>query len=148
MALLRSLPEQPVYSAVLVTTLFNFYNRLVDGVGLALPDGYVAEAAKRAFDSRLRRLCSTCEGVTIPSPRLILQNLRHRQGQRADQALLGGSQWSCHQNTRRQSGLKSGPDTANAFPSSSGSSLPAPVLEACFIAQRLLALLASWATFV
>jgi hypothetical protein len=32
---------------VLVTALFNFYNRLVDGVGLALPDGYVAEAAKR-----------------------------------------------------------------------------------------------------
>ena len=27
--------------------LFNFYNRLVDGVGLALPEGYVAEAAKR-----------------------------------------------------------------------------------------------------
>jgi hypothetical protein len=24
-----------------------FYNRLVDGVGLALPEGYVAEAAKR-----------------------------------------------------------------------------------------------------
>ena len=27
---------------VLVTALFNFYNRLVDGVGLALPEGYVA----------------------------------------------------------------------------------------------------------
>jgi len=32
---------------VLVTALFNFYNRLVDGVGLALPEGYVVEAAKR-----------------------------------------------------------------------------------------------------
>jgi hypothetical protein len=36
-----------LYSAVLVTALFNFYNRFVDGVGLALPEGYVAEAAKR-----------------------------------------------------------------------------------------------------
>ena len=35
-----------LYSTVLVTALFNFYNRLVDGVG-ALPEGYVAEAAKR-----------------------------------------------------------------------------------------------------
>jgi hypothetical protein len=32
---------------VLVTALFNFYNRLVDGVGLALPEGHVAEAAQR-----------------------------------------------------------------------------------------------------
>ena len=30
-----------------MTALFNFYNRLVDGVGLALPDGYPLEAAKR-----------------------------------------------------------------------------------------------------
>jgi hypothetical protein len=30
-----------------VTALFNFYNRLVDGVGLDLPDGYIPEAAKR-----------------------------------------------------------------------------------------------------
>jgi hypothetical protein len=30
-----------------VTALFNFYNRLVEGVALALPDGYVSEAAKR-----------------------------------------------------------------------------------------------------
>ena len=29
-----------------MTALFNFYNRLVDGV-LALPEGYVAEAAQR-----------------------------------------------------------------------------------------------------
>ena len=35
--------------AVLVTALFNFYNRLVEGVGLALPEGYVAEAAKRVL---------------------------------------------------------------------------------------------------
>jgi hypothetical protein len=34
--------DDALYSAVLVTALFNFYNRLVDGVGLALPDGYVA----------------------------------------------------------------------------------------------------------
>lgn len=33
--------------AVLVTALFNFYNRLVDGVGLALPENYPAEAGKR-----------------------------------------------------------------------------------------------------
>jgi uncharacterized peroxidase-related enzyme len=36
-----------LYSAVLVTALFNFYSRLVDGVGLALPDGYALEAGKR-----------------------------------------------------------------------------------------------------
>jgi uncharacterized peroxidase-related enzyme len=36
-----------LYSAVLVMALFNFYNRLVDGVGLALPEGYAAEAGKR-----------------------------------------------------------------------------------------------------
>ena len=39
--------DNALYSTVLVTALFNFYNRLVDGVGLALPEGYVAEAAKR-----------------------------------------------------------------------------------------------------
>jgi hypothetical protein len=39
--------DDALYSTVLVTALFKFYNRLVDGVGLALPDGYVAEAAKR-----------------------------------------------------------------------------------------------------
>ncbi len=32
---------------MLVTALFNFYNRVADGVRLALPEGYVAEAAKR-----------------------------------------------------------------------------------------------------
>jgi hypothetical protein len=39
--------QRTTFSAVLVTALFNFYNRLVEGVGLALPEGYVAEAAKR-----------------------------------------------------------------------------------------------------
>jgi uncharacterized peroxidase-related enzyme len=39
--------DDALYSAALVTAPFNFYDRLVDGVGLALPDGYVAEAAKR-----------------------------------------------------------------------------------------------------
>ena len=39
--------DDALYSTVLVTALFNFYNRLVDGVGLALPDNYVPEAAKR-----------------------------------------------------------------------------------------------------
>jgi uncharacterized peroxidase-related enzyme len=39
--------DDALYSTVLVTALFNFYNRLVEGVGLALPDGYVTEAAKR-----------------------------------------------------------------------------------------------------
>ncbi len=39
--------DDALYSTVLVTALFNFYNRLVEGVGLALPDGYVPEAAKR-----------------------------------------------------------------------------------------------------
>ena len=39
--------DEALYSTVLVAALFNFYNRLVDGVGLALPEGYVAEAAKR-----------------------------------------------------------------------------------------------------
>ncbi len=36
-----------LYSTVLVAALFNFYNRLADGVGLALPEGYPAEAGKR-----------------------------------------------------------------------------------------------------
>jgi uncharacterized peroxidase-related enzyme len=39
--------DDALYSAVLVTALFNFYNRLVDGVGLDLPDGHIPEAAKR-----------------------------------------------------------------------------------------------------
>jgi uncharacterized peroxidase-related enzyme len=39
--------DEALYSTILVTALFNFYNRLVDGVGLALPDGYAPEAAKR-----------------------------------------------------------------------------------------------------
>ena len=39
--------DDALYSTVLVTALFNFYNRLVEGVGLALPNGYVLEAAKR-----------------------------------------------------------------------------------------------------
>jgi alkylhydroperoxidase family enzyme len=39
--------DDALYSTVLVTALFNFYNRLVDGVGLDLPEGYVPEAAKR-----------------------------------------------------------------------------------------------------
>lgn len=39
--------DDALYSTVLVTALFNFYNRLVDGVGLELPEGYVPEAAKR-----------------------------------------------------------------------------------------------------
>jgi uncharacterized peroxidase-related enzyme len=39
--------DDALYSTVLVTALFNFYNRLVDGVGLALPEGYVAEAGQR-----------------------------------------------------------------------------------------------------
>jgi uncharacterized peroxidase-related enzyme len=39
--------DDALYSTVLVTALFNFYNRLVDGVGLDLPDGYILEAAKR-----------------------------------------------------------------------------------------------------
>jgi uncharacterized protein YciW len=39
--------DDALYSAALVMAPFNFYNRLVDGVGLALPDGYVVEAAKR-----------------------------------------------------------------------------------------------------
>jgi hypothetical protein len=36
-----------LYSTVSVTALFNFYNRLVDGVGLDLPDRYITKAAKR-----------------------------------------------------------------------------------------------------
>src|ERR1700723_745036 len=39
--------DDALYSTVLVTALFNFYNRLVDGVGLALPEGYEAEAGER-----------------------------------------------------------------------------------------------------
>ena len=39
--------DDALYSTVLVTGLANFVNRLADGVGLALSDGYVAEAAKR-----------------------------------------------------------------------------------------------------
>jgi uncharacterized peroxidase-related enzyme len=39
--------DDALYSTVLVTALFNFYNRLADGVGLAMPDDYGAEAGKR-----------------------------------------------------------------------------------------------------
>jgi uncharacterized peroxidase-related enzyme len=39
--------DDALYSTVTVTALFNFYNRLVDGVGLALPEGYVTEAGER-----------------------------------------------------------------------------------------------------
>ena len=39
--------DDALYSTVLVTALFNFYNRLVDGVGLTLSDGYQVEAGKR-----------------------------------------------------------------------------------------------------
>jgi uncharacterized peroxidase-related enzyme len=39
--------DDALYSTVLVTALFNFYNRLVDGVGLTLPEGYETEAGKR-----------------------------------------------------------------------------------------------------
>ena len=39
--------DDALYSTVLVTALFNFYNRLVDGVGLTLAAGYEAEAGKR-----------------------------------------------------------------------------------------------------
>jgi hypothetical protein len=39
--------DDALYSTVLVTALFNFYNRLVDGVGLDLPEDYGAEAGKR-----------------------------------------------------------------------------------------------------
>ena len=39
--------DDALYSTVLVTALFNFYNRLADGVGLEMPEGYGAEAGKR-----------------------------------------------------------------------------------------------------
>jgi uncharacterized peroxidase-related enzyme len=39
--------DDALYSTVLVTALFNFYNRFVDGVGLDMPEGYIHEAAKR-----------------------------------------------------------------------------------------------------
>ena len=39
--------DDALYTTVLVTALFNFYNRLADGVGLALPEGYPGEAGKR-----------------------------------------------------------------------------------------------------
>ena len=39
--------DDALYATILVTALFNLYNRLVDGVGLALPEGYPAEAGKR-----------------------------------------------------------------------------------------------------
>jgi hypothetical protein len=39
--------DDALYSTVLVTALFNFYDRLADGVGLSLQEGYPAEAGKR-----------------------------------------------------------------------------------------------------
>src|SRR5271166_5326985 len=39
--------DDALYSTVLVTALFNFYNRLADGVGLAMPADKGAEAGKR-----------------------------------------------------------------------------------------------------
>jgi uncharacterized peroxidase-related enzyme len=43
--------DDALYSTVLVTALFNFYNRLVDGVGLELSEGYAAEAGQRLSTS-------------------------------------------------------------------------------------------------
>ncbi|WP_158818361.1 carboxymuconolactone decarboxylase family protein [Methylocapsa sp. S129] len=43
--------DDALYATALVAALFNFYNRLVEGVGLALPDGYAAEAGKRLSTS-------------------------------------------------------------------------------------------------
>lgn len=39
--------DDALYSTVMVTALFNFYNRLTDGVGLDLPEGYEVEAGER-----------------------------------------------------------------------------------------------------
>ena len=39
--------DDAFYSTVVVTALFNFYNRLADGVGLAMPEDHGAEAGKR-----------------------------------------------------------------------------------------------------
>jgi alkylhydroperoxidase family enzyme len=39
--------EQAVYHAVAITALFNFMNRLVDGLGIELDPAYVPSAAER-----------------------------------------------------------------------------------------------------
>ena len=39
--------DDALHSTVLAPALFTFYDRRVDGVGLALADGYASEAAKR-----------------------------------------------------------------------------------------------------
>ncbi|MBV9286991.1 MAG: peroxidase-related enzyme [Hyphomicrobiales bacterium] len=54
--------DEALYSTVLVTALFNFYNRLVDGVGLVLPDGYVSEAAKRLSTKGYDMFAQMAEG--------------------------------------------------------------------------------------
>ena len=59
--------DDALYSTVLVTALFNLYNRLVEGVGLTLPDGYVPEAAKRLSTKGLRCVRANGEGVA-PCP--------------------------------------------------------------------------------
>ena len=39
--------DDALHSTVLAPALFGFYDRLVDGVALALADGYAPEAARR-----------------------------------------------------------------------------------------------------
>jgi hypothetical protein len=76
-----------------VTALFNFYNRLVDGVGLALPEGYVAEA-DNGFRPKDTMSSPNLRRRNNPLPTgLIVQSLRrdHKQPQhRLRQS------WSCH----------------------------------------------------
>ena len=54
--------DDALYFTVLVTALFNFYNRFVDGVGLALPDGYAAEAGKRLSTTGYDVFAQTAKG--------------------------------------------------------------------------------------
>ena len=42
--------DRAVHDAVLVCALFNFMNRLVDGLGVRAPDGYFAVSAERLHD--------------------------------------------------------------------------------------------------
>jgi uncharacterized peroxidase-related enzyme len=54
--------ERAVHDAVLVCALFNFMNRLVDGLGVRAPDGYYALSAERLHDHGYAALANFLPG--------------------------------------------------------------------------------------
>jgi uncharacterized peroxidase-related enzyme len=66
--------DDALYSTVLVTALFNFYNRLADGVGLALPEGYSTEAGKRLSSQGYDVFAQMAKGGSIATEDLNASN--------------------------------------------------------------------------